>query len=124
RDWSSDVCSSDLQGIDLRMVGGPIAVGFNVPGVDTLTLDAATMAQIFDNKITNWNDEAIKKLNPDADLPVLKIQAFHRSDESGTTDNFTKYLKAAAPKDWKYEPGKPWEGGGGQPRQGSPGVAH
>ncbi|MFJ9664197.1 phosphate ABC transporter substrate-binding protein PstS [Streptomyces sp. NPDC101219] len=119
---SKKICT-DGQGIDLPMVGGPIAVGFNVPGVDTLTLDAATMAQIFDNKITNWNDEAIKKLNPDADLPDLKIQAFHRSDESGTTDNFTKYLKAAAPKDWKYEPGKSWEAQGGQSAQGSSGVA-
>ncbi|MFI9823815.1 phosphate ABC transporter substrate-binding protein PstS [Streptomyces sp. NPDC052013] len=119
---SKKVCSGG-QGIDLPMVGGPIAVGFNVPGVDTLTLDAATLAQIFDSKITNWNDEAIKKLNPEAKLPDLKIQAFHRSDESGTTDNFTKYLKAAAPKDWKYEPGKAWEAKGGQSAQGSSGVA-
>ncbi|MCT7354373.1 phosphate ABC transporter substrate-binding protein PstS [Streptomyces sp. 15-116A] len=119
---SKKVCSGG-QGIDLPMVGGPIAVGFNVPGVDTLTLDAATLAGIFDSKITNWNDEAIKKLNPDAKLPDLKIQAFHRSDESGTTDNFTKYLKAAAPDDWKYEPGKAWEAKGGQSAQGSSGVA-
>ncbi|QOV37388.1 phosphate ABC transporter substrate-binding protein PstS [Streptomyces ferrugineus] len=119
---SKKVCSGG-QGIDLPMVGGPIAVGFNVPGVDTLVLDASTLAQIFDSKITNWNDPAIAKLNPEAKLPDLKIQAFHRSDESGTTDNFTKYLKAAAPKDWGYEPGKSWEAKGGQSAQGSSGLA-
>ncbi|MFD8198354.1 phosphate ABC transporter substrate-binding protein PstS [Streptomyces sp. NPDC003470] len=119
---SKKVCK-DGQAIDLPMVGGPIAVGFNVPGVDTLVLDAPTLAQIFDSKISNWNDPAIAKLNPGAKLPDLKIQAFHRSDESGTTDNFTKYLKAAAPKDWTYEPGKSWEAKGGQSAQGSSGLA-
>ncbi|MET9391713.1 phosphate ABC transporter substrate-binding protein PstS [Streptomyces sp. NPDC006624] len=119
---SKKVCSGG-QAIDLPMVGGPIAIGFNVPGVDSLVLDAATLAKIFDNKITQWNDPAIAKLNPDAKLPDLKIQAFHRSDESGTTDNLTKYLKAAAPNDWKYEPGKAWEAKGGQSAQGSSGLA-
>ncbi|MFI8194601.1 phosphate ABC transporter substrate-binding protein PstS [Streptomyces sp. NPDC085946] len=119
---SKKICSGG-QGIDLPMVVGPIAVGFNVPGVDTLALDAATLAKIFDNKITNWNDEAIKKLNPEAKLPDLKIQAFHRSDESGTTQNFTKYLKAAAPGDWKYEAEKSWQAEGGQSASGSSGVA-
>ncbi|GAA4786885.1 phosphate ABC transporter substrate-binding protein PstS [Streptomyces ziwulingensis] len=119
---SKKVCSSG-QGIDLPMVGGPIAVGFNVPGVDSLVLDAPTLSQIFDSKITNWDDKAIATLNPDAELPDLKIQPFHRSDESGTTDNFTKYLKAAAPKDWSYEPGKSWEAKGGQSASGSSGLA-
>ncbi|MFI5661000.1 phosphate ABC transporter substrate-binding protein PstS [Streptomyces sp. NPDC051684] len=119
---SKKVCKGG-QGIDLPMVGGPIAVAFNVQGVDSLTLDAKTLAQIFDSKITKWNDPAIKKLNPDAKLPSTKIQAFHRSDESGTTDNFTKYLKAAAPSDWKYEGGKAWQAKGGQSAQGSSGLA-
>ncbi|MEG3631983.1 phosphate ABC transporter substrate-binding protein PstS [Streptomyces poriticola] len=119
---SKQVCK-DGQGIDLPMVGGPIAVGYNVPGVDNLVLDAPTMAKIFDSQIKNWNDPAIAKLNPDAELPDLKIQAFHRSDESGTTDNFTTYLQAAAPDEWKYEPGKSWEAEGGQSAQGSSGVA-
>ncbi|MCX5532270.1 phosphate ABC transporter substrate-binding protein PstS [Streptomyces sp. NBC_00006] len=119
---SKKVCKGG-QGIDLPMVGGPIAVAFNVQGVDNLTLDAKTLAQIFDSKINKWNDPAIKKLNPDAKLPSTKIQAFHRSDESGTTDNFTKYLKAAAPSDWKYEGGKAWQAKGGQSAQGSSGLA-
>ncbi|MET7936276.1 phosphate ABC transporter substrate-binding protein PstS [Streptomyces sp. NPDC005322] len=119
---SKKVCKGG-QGIDLPMVGGPIAIGFNVPGVDNLVLDADTLAKIFDSKITKWNDPAIKKLNPKVNLPSLKIQAFHRSDESGTTDNFTKYLKAAAPKSWPHEPGKAWEGKGGQSADGSSGVS-
>ncbi|GHD96744.1 phosphate ABC transporter substrate-binding protein PstS [Streptomyces naganishii] len=119
---SSKVCSGG-QAIDLPMVGGPIAVGFNVPGVDSLVLDPSTLAKIFDGKITNWNDQAIKKLNPSAKLPDLKIQAFHRSDESGTTDNFTKYLIATAKSDWPYSGGKAWQAKGGQSAQGSSGLA-
>jgi phosphate transport system substrate-binding protein len=119
---SKKVCT-DGQAIDLPMVGGPIAVSYNLPGVDELVLDAPTLAKIFDSKITTWDDAAIKKLNPDAKLPSTKIQAFHRSDESGTTDNFTKYLIAAAPDDWKYEGGKSWQAKGGQAASGSSGVA-
>ncbi|MBF6044091.1 phosphate ABC transporter substrate-binding protein PstS [Streptomyces sp. NRRL B-1677] len=111
------------QGINLPMVGGPIAIGYNVPGVDNLVLDADTLAKIFDGKIEKWNDEAIAKLNKDAKLPDLKIQAFHRSDESGTTDNFTKYLKAAADKSWPYEPAKAWKAKNGQSADGSAGVS-
>ncbi|MEV5527684.1 phosphate ABC transporter substrate-binding protein PstS [Streptomyces prunicolor] len=119
---SKQVCSGG-QGIDLPMVGGPIALGYNVPGVDNLVLDAPTLAKIFDSKITKWNDAAIKKLNPSATLPDLKIQAFHRSDESGTTDNFTKYLIATTPANWKYSGGKAWQAKGGQSAAGSAGVA-
>jgi len=120
---SKKVCSGG-QGIDLPMVGGPIALGYNLPGVDNLVLDAKTIAEIFNNQIKTWNAPEIKKLNPDAKLPSTKIQAFHRSDESGTTDNFTKYLKAAAPSVWgKYEGGKAWEAPGGQSAPQSAGVA-
>ncbi|QKW08156.1 phosphate ABC transporter substrate-binding protein PstS [Streptomyces sp. NA04227] len=119
---SSKVCK-DSQAIDLPMVGGPIAVGYNVPGVDNLILDAATLADIFNDKIKTWDDKAIAKLNPGVKLPSTKIQAFHRSDESGTTDNFTKYLKAAAPANWPYEPEKAWQAKGGQAASGSSGLA-
>ncbi|MER7919546.1 MULTISPECIES: phosphate ABC transporter substrate-binding protein PstS [unclassified Streptomyces] len=119
---SKKVCSGG-QGIDLPMVGGPIAIGYNLNGVDNLVLDAPTLAKIFDGKITNWNDAAIKKLNPSAKLPDLKIQAFHRSDDSGTTDNLTKYLKAATPENWKYSGGKTWQAKGGQSAAQSSGVA-
>ncbi|MFJ5777428.1 phosphate ABC transporter substrate-binding protein PstS [Streptomyces sp. NPDC093094] len=119
---SKEVCEGG-QGIDLPMVGGPIAVSYNVPGVENLVLDAPTLAKIFDSKITNWNDKAIAALNPDAKLPDLKIQAFHRSEDSGTTDNFTKYLIATTPDNWKYEGGKAWQAKGGQAASGSAGIA-
>ncbi|MEV8409086.1 phosphate ABC transporter substrate-binding protein PstS, partial [Streptomyces niveus] len=120
---SEEVCKGG-KGINLPMVGGPVAIGFNVPGVDSLVLDGPTLAKIFDSKITKWNDAAISKLNPDAKLPATAIQAFHRSDESGTTQNLNKYLKAAAPADWKYDDSsKSWEAKGGQAASGSSGVA-
>ncbi|MFJ8012507.1 phosphate ABC transporter substrate-binding protein PstS [Streptomyces sp. NPDC096339] len=119
---SKKVCTGG-QGIDLPMVGGPIALGFNVAGVDKLNLDAATIANIFNDKIKKWDDEAIKKLNPGVTLPSTAIQAFHRSDDSGTTENLTKYLKAAAPDAWTAEPAKKWAAPGGQAASGSAGVA-
>ncbi|MFE7858616.1 phosphate ABC transporter substrate-binding protein PstS [Streptomyces sp. NPDC101209] len=119
---SKKVCSGG-QGIDLPMVGGPIAVGYNLSGVSNLVLDAPTLAKIFNSKIQYWDDAAIKKLNPSAKLPHLKIQAFHRSDESGTTDNFTKYLIATAKSDWPYSGGKAWQAKGGQAAAQSSGVA-
>jgi phosphate transport system substrate-binding protein len=119
---SKKVCEGG-RGIDLPMVGGPIAVGYNVPGVEDLVLDADTLAKIFDSEITKWNDPAVEKLNPGVKLPDLKIQAFHRSDDSGTTDNFTEYLHSAAPESWTAEPAKKWAGRGGQSADGSSGIA-
>ena len=108
--------------IDLPMVVGPIAVAYNLAGVKDLALDATSIAGIFDGTITAWNDAAIKALNPTATLPSTKIQAFHRADESGTTDNFQKYLTAAAPKAWTLGAGKKFAGKGGQSAAKSDGV--
>lgn len=110
-------------GIDLPMVVGPIAVAYNLDGVENLVLDAPTIAKIFAGKITKWNDPAIAKLNSGAKLPSTSIQAFHRSDSSGTTDNFTKYLKAAAGADWTFGSAKEWKAPGGQGSKGSEGVS-
>ena len=106
----------------LPLVAGPVAIAFNVPGVDKLNLDAPTLAKIFDSKITSWDDPAIKALNPDAKLPATKIIPVHRSDSSGTTDNFTKFLNANVPADWPYEPSKEWSGKGGSGAAKSTGV--
>lgn len=119
---SKKVCKGS-QAIDLPMVGGPISLIYNLPQVKDLVLDGPTVAKIFDSKITKWNDPAIAKLNPGVKLPSTSIQPFHRSEDSGTTDNFTKYLKAAAPMDWKYSGGKAWQAKGGQSAKGSAGVA-
>ncbi|MEU2244124.1 phosphate ABC transporter substrate-binding protein PstS [Streptomyces sp. NPDC018338] len=120
---SKKICKGGT-GVNLPMVGGPIAIGYKLDGVDNLVLDASTIAKIFDNKITKWNDPAITKLNPGAKLPDSNIQAFHRSDESGTTQNLGKYLSTAAPADWKHDPkSKSWPAEGGQAANGSSGVA-
>ncbi|WP_434591619.1 phosphate ABC transporter substrate-binding protein PstS [Streptomyces sp. A5-4] len=119
---SKKICKGG-QGINLPMVGGPVALGYNLDGVDDLKLDASTIAKIFNNKIKNWNDEAIAKLNPDAKLPDKPIQAFHRSEDSGTTQNLGKYLSATAKADWPYEAEKKWPAPGGQAASGSAGVA-
>ena len=71
---------------------------YNLDGVDDLQLSPATLAQIFDGKITNWNDPAIAADNPDASCPSTGSPPVHRSDESGTTENFTDYLSKAAPR--------------------------
>ncbi|MBV2152586.1 phosphate ABC transporter substrate-binding protein PstS [Kitasatospora sp. SUK 42] len=121
-DASKAVCTGG-QGIDLPMVGGLIALVFNVDGVDNLVLDAPTAAKIFDSQITKWNDPAIAALNPGAKLPDAEIQTFHRSDDSGTTENLTKYFAAAGGGAWSYPAGKAWAGKGGQSANGSAGVS-
>ncbi|NEA18350.1 phosphate ABC transporter substrate-binding protein PstS [Streptomyces halstedii] len=119
---SKKICGTG-QGINLPMVGGPVAIGFHLEGVDNLVLDAPTLAKIFDTKIKKWNDPAIAALNEGAKLPDKAIQPFHRSEDSGTTQNLGKYLAAAAPSDWKYEAEKKWPAPGGQAASGSSGVA-
>ncbi|MEO3839615.1 phosphate ABC transporter substrate-binding protein PstS [Streptomyces sp. B22F1] len=119
---SKDVCSGG-QGINLPMVGGPVAIAYHLEGVDELVLDAETLANVLGGEITNWNDEAIAKLNPEAELPDTKIQPVHRSDESGTTENLAAYLNTAAKDAWPHEPDKKWPIEGGQAATGSAGVS-
>lgn len=100
----------------------PIAVIFNLEGIESLNLGPVTIAQIFNQQITNWNDEAIAADNPDAQLPDLAITPVNRSDESGTTENFVEYLIATAPDDWPYEASGDWPVAGGEAGQGTSGV--
>ncbi|GAA0544215.1 phosphate ABC transporter substrate-binding protein PstS [Paractinoplanes ferrugineus] len=111
------------EAVDLPMVIGPIAVVYNVDGVKDLNLDASTLAKIFAGKISKWDDPAIAALNSGAKLPSVAIQAVHRSGESGTTDNFTKYLSKSAEADWTYSNAKAWKAPGGVAATGSDGVA-
>src|SRR5512143_3009635 len=87
-------------------LAGAIVPIFNLaPEVTTtLVLDGPTLVGIYSGKIAKWNDPAIKALNPDANLPDKAITAVHRSDGSGTTETFTKYL-AAVSEEWKAAPG-------------------
>ena len=84
---------------------GPITVPYNLDGVDDLQLSADTIAKIFQRQITKWDDPAIVADNPDAKLPSTDIVVAHRSDGSGTTQNFTTWLSKAAPSTWTLAPG-------------------
>ena len=110
------------QALDLPMVTGPVAIAFKLNGVKDLTLTPDVIAKIFLGKITTWDDPAIKALNSGASLPSTKITVFFRSDESGTTQNFEKYLAAAAPSEYTAEPSKTWSGKVGQGKSKSQGV--
>ncbi|MBV6701144.1 phosphate ABC transporter substrate-binding protein PstS [Kitasatospora aureofaciens] len=121
-DATKAVCTGG-QGIDLPMVGGLISLVYNIEGVDNLVLDGPTAAKIFDSQITKWNDPAIAALNPGAKLPDADIQSFHRSDDSGTTDNLTHYFAKASSGAWSYPASKTWAGKGGQSANGSAGVS-
>lgn len=102
---------------NLPLVTGPVAFAYNLKGVDKLIITPEVAAKIFNGVITKWNDPAIAAINPGAKLPDEAIKVFFRSDESGTTDNFTKWLSAAAPSAWTAEPGKKWTGKGeGKPQ--------
>ncbi|WP_445168527.1 phosphate ABC transporter substrate-binding protein PstS [Mycolicibacterium sp. Dal123E01] len=107
---------------NLPLVFGPVALGYNLPGVDKLAVNADVLAKIFSGGITNWNDPAIAALNSGASLPDQKITPIYRSDSSGTTDNFQKYLGAAAPQSWTKGAGKEFQGGAGEGAQKTAGV--
>ncbi len=88
------------------MVMGGVVPVVRIDGVDAgqLKLDGKTMGAIYAGKITNWNDPAIKKMNPDLDLPDQQITVVHRSDGSGTTWIFTSYLSKTSDV-WANGPG-------------------
>ena len=105
------------------MVTGPIALAYNVSGVDSLIADprgAGRDLQRHDHELERPGDRRDQPRRHPADLA---IQAVHRAEDSGTTENFTKYLKAAAPAAWTFDPAKSWTAPGGVAAQGSDGVS-
>jgi phosphate transport system substrate-binding protein len=109
--------------IEYPVYVSPIAIVYNLSGVDNLQLSPETLAKIFVGKITKWNDDAIATDNPDATLPDSDITPVHRSDGSGTTDNFTDYLDAVDPGDWTGGETDEWPKGlGGEAAEGTSGV--
>ena len=100
----------------------PIAVIYNLPGVEDLQLDPETLAKIFNQEITDWNDKAIAADNPGVELPDTRITPVNRSDESGTTENFTEYLSEVVPSVWSYEVSGDWPVKGGEAASGTSGV--
>ncbi len=102
-------CAGEGGAYHLPMYISPVAVMFNLEGVETLNMDAATIANIFDGKITTWDDEAIASQNEGVELPSDTITVVYRSDSSGTSENFTDYLEQAADGAWPYEASKEFQ---------------
>jgi phosphate transport system substrate-binding protein len=115
-------CGGPDNVVEVPVYVSPIAVVYNVPGVDKLVLSPDTVAKIFAQKIKNWNDPAIKADNPGVDLPDTAITPVNRSDESGTTENFTDWLSQAAGSTWTYEVSGDWPVKGGEAAEGTSGV--
>ena len=108
--------------VEVPVYVSPIAIVYNLPGVDNLQLAPSTIAKIFTGKITTWNDPAIAADNPGVNLPATAIAPVHRGDKSGTTQNFTDYLSAAAKADWPTPAADTWPIQGGEAAQGTSGV--
>ena len=115
-------CGGQDNLIEIPTYVSPIAMIYNLEGVDTLQLSPETLAKIFKQEISNWNDPAIAKDNPDAKLPDQRITVVNRSDESGTTENFQQYLAAVAPSVWDFEVDGNWPVKGGEAAEGTSGV--
>src|SRR5258708_889436 len=99
---------SDASGKILHFpsVIGAVVVAYNLPGfTGTLRLTGAVIADIFAGKITKWDDDKIKALNPSVAVPSQDIVVCHRSDGSGTSYIFTDYL-AKVSSSWSSDPGK------------------
>ncbi|MDR0489579.1 MAG: phosphate ABC transporter substrate-binding protein PstS [Propionibacteriaceae bacterium] len=116
-------CAADSTLVQIPVYISPIAIGFTLEGITSLNLDAETIAKIFTGAITTWNDEAIVSQNPGAALPQVAITPVHRSDKSGTTENFTDYLNKAAPAVWTWAAEQTWpEGLHGEAAEKTQGV--
>ena len=122
---SKSVCA-DGTAFDVPVYVSPIAVIFNLKGVSDagkhINMDADTIAKIFDGKITKWNDPAIADQNKNLTLPDTAITVVHRSDKSGTTQNFVSYFKDQAPDSWTYDLSENWPNEVGQGAKGTSGV--
>ncbi len=115
-----DRCGGEV--VEVPDYVSPIAVVYNLPQVPDLKLSPPALARIFAGDITTWNDPAITADNPGTALPTTRIAPVHRADKSGTTENFTDYLRSAAPSEWSYEASDNWPLNSGEAAQGTSGV--
>jgi phosphate transport system substrate-binding protein len=115
-------CGATSKAIQTPITAGAVIVTYNLTGVSSLQLSAATLAGIFQGTITKWDDAAIKADNPGASLPSTTIVPVHRSDKSGTTNIFSSFLKADAPSAWTLGAAETLTWPGGQSGSGSDGT--
>ncbi|BBX13964.1 phosphate-binding protein PstS [Mycobacterium novum] len=107
----------------LPTVFGPIAVTFHISGVGALNLDGPTVAKIFNGTIGTWDNPAIKALNAGVALPSTPIHVVYRSDKSGLTANFQRYLENASEGAWYAADGEMFNGGVGEGAAGNNGTS-
>ncbi len=121
---SIERCPGEQGAINLPHYISPIALPYNLPDLGgQLNLTPELIAGIFANQITNWNDPAIAEVNPGVEFPDLAINPVHRSDDSGTTENFTDYMAQTAPDIWTYGAIEPWDTEGPGRGEGAPQTA-
>jgi phosphate transport system substrate-binding protein len=108
--------------IEIPNYVSPIAIVYKLDGVQDLNLSPATIAGLFKGEITTWNDPKVAADNPGVQLPATAVTPVHRSDESGTTENFTDFLNKAAAQVWTDEGDGEWPIQGGEAAQGTSGV--
>ena len=108
---------------NLPLVFGPVAIVYKNADAPDLTVTGELAAKIFSGVVKDWSDPAVAAANGGKALPAKPITVVFRADESGTTDNFQKFLKAAGKGAWTKDAGKKFTGGVGQGAQGSAGVA-
>lgn len=122
REESREVCGPD-GAFNIPAYVAPISIAFNLPGIEELNLDAETIARIFRGEISRWNDPAIAGQNEDVDLPDIPVTPISRSDDSGTTENFTDYLHSVVPDVWTEEADGTFPSGlAGENAKGNAGV--
>ncbi len=117
--------SSTQPTLHVPTVAGAVVLAYNVPGIGPgLKLSGNVIADIYEKKISAWNDPRIAKDNRGVNLPATPIFVVHRADGSGTSFIFTSYLSAVSPG-WRSGPGAGksvnWPTGVGG--NGNPGVA-
>ncbi|HEY8665144.1 MAG TPA: phosphate ABC transporter substrate-binding protein PstS [Tepidisphaeraceae bacterium] len=91
--------------VHIPTAAGAVVLAYNIPNFKgDLKLDGETIADIYRGKITKWNDDKLKALNPDANLPADPITPVYRTDGSGTTFIYTNYVCTQS-EDFKGEIG-------------------
>ncbi|MEV6975413.1 serine/threonine-protein kinase [Kitasatospora sp. NPDC093806] len=94
--------------VQLPLSALPVTIVYKVAGLDSLVLDAATVAGLLHGRITVWNDPRIAALNPRAVLPAAPVSLFVPSGDSATTLALTQYLAAAGSSVWPHQPDRTW----------------
>jgi phosphate transport system substrate-binding protein len=97
KDSEIQAAAGNGEAVHIPMTFGAVVVAYNLPGLTApIKMTPDVISGLFTGKIARWNDDAIKSLNPDVNLPDMEVSVVHRSDGSGTTSIFTTYLTSAS----------------------------